>query len=160
MARITLYVPDDLKERMNQAGDSINWSEVVRPAINVALATFKHRKEQTMETVIERLRASREESRERDQIGGTEAGRQWARDHATFDELKRLAAAWKQIPAGLGDQQYAEVFFRAVDPEREMTTEELREYCFGDEQVNVSDPYVSGFFEGAVDVFEDVKDEL
>jgi hypothetical protein len=160
MARISLYVPDDLKKRMDVARDAINWSEVVRPALHVALANFEHRKGQTMETVIERLRASREESRQRNELSGIEAGREWARHHATFDELERLAAAWKQMPPGSSDQEYAGVFCRAIDPEREMSASKLREHCFGEERANVSDAYVAGFFEGAVDVFEDVKDEL
>ena len=41
-----------------------------------------------------------------------------------------------------------------------MNKGELLEHCFDDERANVSDTYVAGFFEGAVDVFLDVKDEL
>jgi hypothetical protein len=161
MGRISLYVPDDLKKRMSAVDDdSINWSEVVRPAIHAALAKFEHRKGQTMQTVIERLRASREESRQRHWDEGVEGGRQWARDHATFDELTRLAAAWEQMPPGSNDQDYVNVFYRSVGHDREMTLHELRDHCFGDERALVSDAYVAGFFEGAVDVFDDVKDEL
>lgn len=37
MARISIYVPDDLKALMDAAGDTINWSEVARPAFEAAL---------------------------------------------------------------------------------------------------------------------------
>ena len=67
MARITLYIPDDLKPRMDAVGDAINWSEVARPTILLALATHEHRKGQNMDTAIERLRASKEKGAQEDQ---------------------------------------------------------------------------------------------
>jgi hypothetical protein len=33
MARVSIYVPVDLKARMDRVRDATNWSEVVRPAI-------------------------------------------------------------------------------------------------------------------------------
>ena len=38
MARLSIYIPDDLKARMDGVGDTVNWSEVVRPAIQAAVA--------------------------------------------------------------------------------------------------------------------------
>ena len=38
MARISIYIPDALKDVMSAHGRSINWSEVVRPAIDAAIA--------------------------------------------------------------------------------------------------------------------------
>ena len=37
MARVTLYVPDDLKAAMDGV-DGVNWSEIARPAFITAIA--------------------------------------------------------------------------------------------------------------------------
>ena len=44
LARISIYLTDELKARMDLAGNFINWSEVVRPAINDALEDFEQGK--------------------------------------------------------------------------------------------------------------------
>ena len=78
MARISLYIPDDLKARMEAAGDEVNWSDAARPALIAAVAAFEHGKGGTMHTAIERLRTSRiESSAERRSLrhqGGTRLG--------------------------------------------------------------------------------------
>jgi hypothetical protein len=79
MARITLYVPDDFKARMDAAGDGINWSEVARPALTTALAAFEHSKGRNMTTAIERLRASKREGEQNAKLFGNKAGRAWPR---------------------------------------------------------------------------------
>jgi hypothetical protein len=44
-----------------------------------------------METAIERLRASKQESAQSDQLKGKEHGREWAENDATYDDLRRVA---------------------------------------------------------------------
>jgi hypothetical protein len=62
MAKLNLYVPDDLKARMDAVSDNVNWSEVARPAFQAAVANYEHRKGRNMTTAIERLRASKSPS--------------------------------------------------------------------------------------------------
>jgi hypothetical protein len=50
MAKINLYVGDELKERMDAAGD-INWSNIARSAFLTALATLNDRRTPTWELV-------------------------------------------------------------------------------------------------------------
>src|SRR6266850_6111139 len=90
MARISLYVPDDLKERMDASGDAINWSVVARPSLNAALAAYERRTGATMTTAVERLRASRLEAAQEDWAIAIENGRAWARDIASYRALERL----------------------------------------------------------------------
>jgi len=50
MARVNIYVPADLKARMDTVRRSTNWSEVVRPAILSAVASDEQRKGANMKT--------------------------------------------------------------------------------------------------------------
>ena len=115
MARVSIYVPDELKARMDQAGDAINWSEIARPAFQAALAAYEHRKGQTMSTAVERLRASKQEYEQEESTSGEDAGRAWAKDDAEYGELVAISkidlgawaeeAAWGAYPhAGPGKQ--------------------------------------------------------
>src|SRR4051812_41285149 len=88
MAKISIYVPDELKARMDAAGDAINWSNVARPALQAALAAFEHKKGGNMEPAIERLKASKEYHLARTAMMGREDGRRWAANKATYPELR------------------------------------------------------------------------
>ena len=88
MARVSIYVQDDLKARMDRIGEAANWSEVVRPAILSEVATLEHLKGANMTTVIERLKASREKYVQPVASTGKSAGRAWASDRADYHDLK------------------------------------------------------------------------
>ena len=90
MAKLNLYVPDDLKKRMDAVSD-VNWSDITRPALLSALATLEQHRSPDMSTTIERLRASKAESLKRDELEGQTHGREWAEQHADYDELRRLS---------------------------------------------------------------------
>ncbi len=38
MARMTIYIPDDLKARMDEAGENTNWSEIAQKAFEAAVS--------------------------------------------------------------------------------------------------------------------------
>jgi hypothetical protein len=154
VARISLYVPDDLKAEMDQVKD-INWSDVARPALMRALATRKQRSERTMESAIERLRASRAESRKRDELNGKEDGRRWAEHTAEYDELRRVA----EIEFNHGMDCF-NALYHAIDPENELGVRDFKEQVFGDEYADVSDEYAGAFIEGAQKFFGEVADKL
>src|SRR4051812_27989218 len=42
MARVSIYVSDELKAEMDKAGDAINWSQIARPAFMAALMAQPH----------------------------------------------------------------------------------------------------------------------
>jgi hypothetical protein len=37
------HLHNELKARMDEMGDSVNWSEAARPPIQATVATYKHR---------------------------------------------------------------------------------------------------------------------
>jgi hypothetical protein len=153
MARVNIYVPDNLKARMDGAGETINWSEVVRPVIQSAIADFEHRKDRNMSTAIARLRASKQEHVQSEQTFGKEAGRKWAEDRASYEDLVRLSSSeldeWEN-PSDLLDD--------AVNPSDDLTAEEVIEFTHGETQATKE--YVAAFIEGAKEFFAEVRDKI
>lgn len=156
MARVSIYVQDELKARMDRIGEAANWSEVVRPAILSEVASHEHRKGKTMATVVERLRASRIKHDQEMETLGTEAGRTWASDTAEFAELQRVS----KIEPGAEDEWAAVALSRALDPNGEISSLGELSEALGLLESDMTNEFLAGFIEGATDVFNDVKDEL
>lgn len=157
MARVSIYVPDELKARMDEAGDSVNWSEVARPAFTAALAAFNHRKGQNMESAIERLRASKELSEKQDQDIGKAEGRMVAKDLLDYDNLVALSKVnFDQVDE---DNAYA-LLKGALDPNNEESPREFNEMYFTNDGAEVSGAFALGFIEGAQEFFDEIKDKL
>jgi hypothetical protein len=155
MAKLNLYVPDELKKRMD-AVSNVNWSDIARPALLSALATLEQRRSPDVNTTIERLRASKAESLKRDELEGQTHGREWAEQHADYDELRRLSELTNEVI----DANPLTAFMCAVDPEDEMSVAEFKDHCFGDSDADVTDAYISAFIAGAVGLFNEVAHKL
>jgi hypothetical protein len=152
MARISIYVTDDLKKRIDAAGDdTINWSEVARPALSAALAAFEHRKGKNMTTAVERLRASKQETEQDEKVQGTSDGRNWAENDAEYIWLRRLYEMDDR------PEELIKELALAIDPSGEINLSEVVEKCFGEVSAKPSDEYVEAFIEGAVDFFKEVR---
>ncbi|SEP09496.1 hypothetical protein SAMN02799625_04653 [Methylobacterium sp. UNC300MFChir4.1] len=158
MARVSIYVSDELKARMTEAGDALNWSDIARPAFETALATFNHRKGQNMQTAIERLRASKAQHFEERDAGAIQRGRDWAADKATFAELKEL----DKIDLNLFDHGVNDLWRAvkdALDPDGQMSHNEAAEVWFGDHQED-GDAGLEAWVAGAQGFFTEVEDQL
>jgi hypothetical protein len=155
LARIAIYVPDELKSRMDTV-DNANWSEIARPAFESAIATFQHEKGKTMDSAIERLRASKRLQSQNDFLAGQQQGRTWTRDTASFAELRRLSRVLFPNDDYRGAGQALRT---ALDPVDDMTGEEVFEDCFGEDE-DITDDFVAGFITGAKDFFAEVKSQL
>ncbi len=91
MPKISIYVPDEMKARMDETDDRANWSAIAQRAFGVELNHIEAVKEiETMNDVIERLRESKQSSDESDQNVGRRQGQIWAKKYAAYDELRRL----------------------------------------------------------------------
>jgi hypothetical protein len=141
---------------MDAVGDSINWSEVARPAIASAVATYEQRKTKTMDTIVERLRASKQEAYSEDKTQGHEHGRTWAEEGAEYRDLQRLDKAWARSGS---DGSPLDVLMHAIDAD-DLTPEERLNYLFDDERFDASDEYYESFIEGALELFHKVKNKL
>jgi hypothetical protein len=155
MAKLNIYVPDELKQRMDAVGD-INWSDVARPSFYAALATHEQRRNPSMENAIERLRASKEETIKQDELQGKRDGRHWAENSASYEELRRVA----KIDLDDISDDMVHVLRNAVDPRHEMMDDEFRN-IFGDPaHIEMSDEYVEAFIEGAQEFWDEVEHKL
>ena len=145
MARISLYIPDELRMRMDAAGTEINWSEVARPSLTAAVAAFEHRKGKNVSTAIERLRASKRHFDQQEKILGYDRGRSWAENKAEYKELVQLQRRRKEHP----EETPEDALTNVVEPgsAQQITTWP-------------SDQYGYGFIEGALKFFSEVRPEI
>jgi hypothetical protein len=170
MARIALYVPDELKTRMDAVEDQINWSDIARPAFTAAVAAFEHRKGKNMSTAIERLRASKLQADQQDKSFGNAAGRTWAENQAEYRVLRELLFRRNQHPG----EEPTHALRCIMDPTDDRPDEDVAEllYPVGSEKhgdgtitqrellMHRSDEFWLSFIEGALDFFKEVRAEV
>ena len=157
MPKVNLYVPDDLKARMDETGEAVNWSAVAQRAFREAISTNQIRKDQSdMEPVIERLRASKERYEERQLAAGRKVGARWAKTTAEYYEL---------VPVARFDPDDRELdrdtLQWLIDPDGETDPREWAEFWdihYG--RGKPSDAFIRGFIEGATEVYHEIADQL
>ena len=155
MPRISVYVSDAMKERMDAVGDRINWSEAAQAAFKHQIAMATMPKDANMEQVIERLRASKAAFVSSQADEGRKNGREWARLRASYEDLQNIA---KLEFSDLTSSNYAHQFDCALGPEPSRWEES---FWFEPDGGSIpSDEYVEAFAEGAKDVWEEVADNL
>jgi hypothetical protein len=107
---------------MEASGENTNWSEVARVAFSYQVAANEQRKEPTMNSVVERLRASKAQRSSELKVEAELAGREWASNVAEHHELAALAGIDQQVDITL------DVVWMVLDPEKNMNGRELVEY--------------------------------
>jgi hypothetical protein len=177
VAKITIYVSDHLKARMD-AVEGVNWSPLACRAFEAKLAEISSEKsDKSIVDVVNRLRGSANAFNDAAYMEGKQHGRQWAQDHATaeeLDSLEKLTSKWTE-----------DLWGRDLDPgpDAEFTD---REVLFNQIRFNVNgargdrdaarifwddtEPqkgrkhdgprYLRGFADGALSLWRDVKDKL
>jgi hypothetical protein len=170
MPRLNVYVSEDLKARMDVAGDGANWSGVAQRAFESELTQMENKKElMKMANTIERLSKSKEFHIEammaNDSSEGRAAGKMWAAKDAGYPELKSVAALLDS-----DDESEIDVFMRhvayAATGEEGLSRSEARDF-FG-EYLEFSDlingdlslEAVFGFVAGAAEFWDDVEGQL
>lgn len=161
MARIGIYIPDELKARMDQV-EHVNWSATAQRAFEVEV-NLKEVLMSTEDSVVARLRASKVKEDEAEQVAGRKIGQKWARDWAEYGELKRVATYqhWDETPEEVYPSQLLCLIF-AVDDRREIDTSDERELwqLLLDREVEPEPAWVEGFVEGVGEVWDEVGDKI
>jgi hypothetical protein len=159
MPKVNLYVSDDLKARMDDTGEAVNWSAVAQRAFREAISTHQIRKDRSdMEHVVERLRASKERYEERQLAAGNEVGTKWAKTQAEFFELVAVANFDPDAHDGELDRDTLQW---VIDPDGETGPREWAEFWethYG--RGKPSDAFIRGFIEGATEVYDAVAEQL
>jgi hypothetical protein len=169
MAKMTIYVPDDLKRRMDGA-EGVNWSPLACKSFESELARLGRRKEVQVatESVINRLRATKGQTKraiaESDRDRGYEAGARWASDKATAPELERIeeAHAGEDLERHRTQIQHMHIQLAALVTGKSNPAKSDRTFwdVAGPGVGRLSDDFVMGFIEGALDVWLEVRDDL
>jgi len=167
MAKMTIYVPDDLKSRMDQA-EGVNWSPLACRAFEAKLSEIiTKRGAKDMKDVIARLRASKESSDSADRQISRTIGRSWGMMQATAAQLGALEKVndenyeWDTIlepPASA--YSGAEALYFILSPEDDGDRDASRDFWSGYFGRPITFDNLMGFIEGALAVWEEVKDEL
>jgi hypothetical protein len=175
--RMNISIPMDLKERMDAVDEPVNWSAMACQAFQAKLAEINaKRKVAGMEDVIARLRASKRSQPSEVYRGGHEAGRKWARADAEAIELKRLNTfqdecrgdAWHRFfdsEAASSAFSPAELLVFVIQPENEAdrrAAADFWEAVTGEKRSALAtrDEYIKGFAEGALELWDEVKNHI
>ena len=163
MARMNIYVSDDLKERMDKAEESANWSQVSSRAFEIELGEIaKRKKVKDMNSVVQRLKASKLEFENVSYKEGYRCGHGWAENGAEYAELKHAyeidADDSLFINAESDDERAFHVGFIITGVDEKVW--DFWEGVFGEWEPAKDFEFYKGFLEGASEVYEKVKDEL
>lgn len=147
MARMTIYVPDELKERMDRLGDKANWSAAAQRAFEQTLKAERWRDmTDELERAVARLSEGKRAFEESEKAEGEKDGRKWAVDSADYEELLRLSKIAYE------DWDNAAEFSDLVTDQN---------YDLWDRYDKApSAPYIEGFAHGALEVLDEVNKRL
>ncbi|MFD9651761.1 type II toxin-antitoxin system CcdA family antitoxin [Streptomyces mirabilis] len=144
--RMNISVPDELAEQVRARDLPI--SSICQDALREAVESHD-KKERTMtdiQAVVERLRGTQNEQRQRHIDEGRELGILWAKQYATADELRKVAEGDGQdYEQGIGSSAGIAEFYAEVENDYD---EEYQE------------EHNDAFVEGAREVWEAVKSSL
>jgi hypothetical protein len=164
MARMNIYVSEDLKERMDKAEEKSNWSQVASRAFEVELGEIaKRKKVKDMNSVVQRLKTSKVEYENVSFKDGYECGRKWAEESAEYSELKHAYEI--DVDDSIfsdpedDDDGRAFVVGHMITREGEKVWD-FWEGVFGEWQPAKDFEFYKGFLAGASEVYEKVRDEL
>ena len=168
---VSVSVPQELREEMTKFPEE-NWSAVAQEAFRKRLSepAAKQKGRSKMESAIERLRKSKEKAESEDHKLGLESGSTWAKEEAEWAELKALDRRFgdrdnpdlSRIWSDFSDYESLEAVAEAFDGERvdHRRVEEVWE-CLGYDDVNkISKEFVAAWIEGALEVYDNIKDRV
>jgi hypothetical protein len=162
MAKMNVYIPDELKAEMDAAGKlAPNWSAVAQEAFRLECQRIANRKRGgKMSAVVERLRESKERLANQDKVQGHAAGRKWAAEQAQYDELARVAK-WQGPDSNIDDIEVYWLAYQVIVNDERPDASDCNQFwttVAGSEAP--SEDFVIAFALGAEEVFDEVDDKL
>lgn len=171
MARVSIYVPDEMRADMDALGDRVNWSAVAQEAFAARLGRAKQM-ESRMVDVIERLRESKLKDERYARERGRLVGRKYAERVATYRELEALAAFRPALSNGFTYTPLILQVYGCIDlangvtdadhPNSDSARNWLDDHITDGEPAPVllSDEHLSGWLDGVREVWDEVKDKI
>lgn len=170
--RTTISLPKDLKHRMRDVEEVVNWSAIACRAFEEKLVEITAKKqEKTMSDIIARLSVSKRRNDNNRYNGGFAAGERWAMHVAEADELQRLENFQQELGFDFEDdgrsaysssERFVFVIRPETDSDRKSASAFWEEHWEEQEHSGEQpqDILVRGFAEGAFDVWMRVKDDI
>jgi hypothetical protein len=179
-SHVTLSIPTALKLRMDNLKSGADWSSFVSDAIERKLDILENRPaEANIADAAERLRASKRKTEGKGMAGGIAAGKDWAAKYAEHRQLVTLAAANASLAADPSVRDFAGLIGTLNEGDELAVSERLAEMIQGKEvsrsearefwelalgyeliECRLSADFMAGFNEGALAVWQSVKDKL
>jgi hypothetical protein len=167
--RVNISVPRKLKAEMESLSDPPNWSAIACEAFRAHLLDLASQREaMTMEDVIARMKAADALERNESYQTGRETGECWAKNRATPKQLRNLAGDPGEGAPILGSMVHGEIattLWQEIHPRRETDSHTIN--CFWEEAAgdngveSIEDQdFARGWMEGALAIWEKVKDKL
>jgi hypothetical protein len=180
--RTTISIPFGLKQRMDAAGATVNWSAIAARAFEEKLGEIASMKEKTnMGDLVQKLRAAKARVENAEHVAGQEAARQFFRRSANSPEratelieeatrLERYQERCGHDWDGLFEEQpnnaygVAERLYFVLHPERDGDrggSTEFWEFVLRHDTTAAHDPnFVRGFADGLLAAWDEVKEKL
>jgi len=156
MPSIAIYLPADLKARMDNYDDTINWSRLAQRSFEQAI-TEHQGKATAMTSIKERLRASKAASEARERERGRRDGLHFAQAAADYDDLQALNAFSTDLSAP--EDRLWDILVRWFDTLTQRSPRDLIEDLTREKQPVPSDPYVQAFVTAALEVLDAAENE-
>lgn len=150
--RINIYVPDELKARLDENKNQVKWSEVAQKAFERELDELSRIKGDEFEAVVRRLRRLKQESEGEWYDEGRSDGREHAANWADWYGLVRFSRWYGELDQPASSVDYAR---HALDF---LGYEEYSCYDYCDEWEK--EARWRGFADGVLEVFNAVKDKV
>lgn len=158
MAKVSIYVTDEMKAQMDET--ELNWSGIAQAAFSGEIAKRNWKKGDDMESVVERLKESKERYDKKESGRGYDDGVEWAKTKAEYEDLVKLS----ELELGrFWNDSYvrADCLGRWIDEELgQEGSDSIFEAYLPDHDKYPSDDYVEAFYKGAVEVWDSVKEAL
>jgi hypothetical protein len=166
--RMTITIPASVKEQMDQVKEPVNWSAVAAEAFRRKVVEIRTQRSRSMtrEKVIERLRSAGKAD-PRGAEAGREFGRKWAEEKALPRQLRNLA---KDPEGAFEEPDPDEIYLRRLSSrlanliadEGNLSPRDFWNVAVGADGDTLADDedFARGFVAGALEVWEDVKDDL
>jgi len=166
--RMNISIPANLKQCMDAINEPTNWSAIASDAFRIHLHKLaKTKTKLNMTEIIDRLKASQKITDNEGLTAGERAGRDWAARKAEAIHLRRLKEARHPVEDwyfGVGSSAYsaAEVFYFIIEPKfdgERTAAADFWETVTGEREAPET-AYVNGFASGAMDIWDQVEDQM
>lgn len=175
MPKMTIYVPDELEEAMSKVSfidKTMSWSSLAQEAFSREVTRFNDRMKVApkMRDAVDRLRRSKERTQSTAKAAGDVAGRRWATERAEYAELVRLRRYSNRQktnppaqPSTIGKVWPVYEAITGYDhinyPPNAYDPDECVDFwsTWADD---ATDDFVDAFVNGAVEVFNEIEQQL